>query len=127
MTTVTISDKLTLVSKETDEDFVSTHYSCDVRATLTHDSIWDCTLTDADDIRICRICVTEGVAGGDYNSYRSVNVYYTVNGFDDCEALEGSWRLYTDTGFENTVSELLGETIFFTEQGMQEDGVASME
>jgi len=127
MTTATISDKLTLTNKETDEDFVSTHYKCDVRVTLAHDSIWDCTLTDADDIRITDIYVNEGVAGGDYDSYRSVNVYYTVNGFDDGEALEDSWRMYTDSGFEDCVSELLGETIYFTEQGMQEDGVASME
>lgn len=123
-----ISDKLTLVSKELDSDeMLNTHYSCDVRATLAGDSIWDCELTDADDVRINTICISEGVAGGDYDSYRSINVYYTVNGFDDSEALEGSWRIYTDSGFADTVSELLGETIFFTEQGMQEDGYASME
>ena len=127
MTTVTISDKLTLVSTEVEDDIQCTHYKCDVRVTLAEDSIWDCELTDADDIRIKRICISEGVAGGDYDSYRSVNVYYTVNGFDDGEALEGSWRIYTDTGFEACVSELLGETIYYTEQGMQEDGVASME
>jgi hypothetical protein len=123
----TISKLLTVKSVETDEDFVTTTYKCDVRANIAGDSIWDCELTDADDIRINTICVTEGVAGGDYDSYRSVNVCYTVNGFDDSEALEGSWRLYTDSGFADTVSELLGEQIYFTEQGMQEDGVASME
>ena len=123
----TISRQLTVKEVTTDEDFVSTHYSCDVRASVAGDSIWDCALTDADDVRINTICVTEGVAGGDYNSYRSVNVYYTVNGFDDGEALEGTWRLYTDSGFADTVSELLGFEVYFTEQGMQEDGVASME
>ena len=124
----TISKQLTVKEVDTsDEDFVSTTYTCDVRASVAGDSIWDCALTDADDVRINTICVTEGVAGGDYDSYRSVNVYYTVNGFDDGEALEGTWRLYTDTGFAATVSELLGEEIYFTEQGMQEDGYASME
>jgi hypothetical protein len=123
----TINKLLTVKEVTTDEDFVSTHYSCDVRATLAGDSIWDCELTDADDVRINTICVTEGVAGGDYDSYKSINVYYTVNGFDDSEALEGSWRIYTDSGFADTVSELLGEAVYFTEQGMQEDGVASME
>ena len=123
----TISRQLTVKEVTTDEDFVSTHYSCDVRASVAGDSIWDCALTDADDVRINTLCVTEGVAGGDYNSYRSVNVYYTVNGFDDGEALEGTWRLYTDSGFADTVSELLGFEVYFTEQGMQEDGVASME
>jgi hypothetical protein len=127
MTTVTISDKLKLASVDTDEDFVTTTYTCDVRARLAGDSIWDCELTDADDVRINTICVTEAVAGGDYDNYRIVNVCYTVIGFDDMEALDGSWRIYTDTGFAETVSELLGEEIYYTEQGMQEDGVASME
>ena len=123
----TISKHLTVREVETDEDFVTTTYTCDVRATLAGDSIWDCALTEADDVRITTICVTEGVAGGDYDGYRSVNVYYTVNGFDDGEALDETWRLYTDTGFADRVSELLGEDVRFTEQGMQEDGVASME
>ena len=123
----TISKQLTQTSVETDEDFVTTTYSCDVRADIAGDSIWDCTLTAADDVRINTICVTEGVGGGDYDSYTTINVYYTVNGLDDSEALEDTWRLYTDSGFEATVSELLGYTVFFTEQGMQEDGMASME
>jgi len=123
----TISKHLTVREVETDEDFVTTTYTCDVRATLAGDSIWDCALTEADDVRITAICMTEGVDGGDYDGYRSINVYYTVNGFDDGEALEDTWRLYTDTGFEACVSELLGEDVTFTEQGMQEDGVASME
>ena len=128
MTTLTqVSKQLTIKDVDTDEDFVTTTYTCDVPADIAGDSIWDCTLTAADDVRITTISVTEGVAGGDYDTYRSVNVYYTVNGFDDGEALEESWRIYTDTGFEATVSELLGEEIYFTEQGMQEDGVASME
>jgi hypothetical protein len=126
MTTLnTISKLLTLKEVDTsDEDFVNTHYTCDVRATLAGNSIWDCELTDADDIRITDICISEGVDGGDYDGYKTINVYYTVNG-DDC--YEESWRMYTDRGFEATVSELLGEAIFFTEQGMQEDGMASME
>jgi hypothetical protein len=128
MTTLTqVSKQLTIKDVDTDEDFVTTTYTCDVRADIAGDSIWDCTLTAADDVRINTICVTEGLAGGDYDTYRSINVYYTVNDFDDVEALEDTWRLYTDSGFEATVSELLGEEIYFTEQGMQEDGVASME
>ena len=124
----TISKQLTVKEVDTsDEDFVSTTYTCDVRADVAGDSIWDCELTDADDVRITRICVNEGVDGGDMDGYRHIGVVYTVNGFDDCEALEGSWRLYTDSGFEATVSELLGYSVTFTEQGMQEDGYASME
>ena len=125
MTTITISDKLTLVSKELDSDkILNTHYSCDVRATLAGDSLWSCTLTDADDIRIKDIYINEGMEGGNYTGYRHIAVYYTVNGEEE---FEESWRMYTDNGFEDCVSELLGEQICFTEQGMQEDGRASME
>ena len=126
-----ISDKLTLISVETDDDTRCTHYKCDVMVQLAEDSIWDCELTAKDDVRITDIYVNEGVeeatetTGGNIG-YRHIAVYYMIND-DDGEQFEGSWRLYTDSGFEATVSELLGETIFFTEQGMQEDGYASME
>jgi hypothetical protein len=126
-----ISDKLTLVSVETEDDTRCTHYKCDVKVQLAHDSIWDCELTDADDVRITDVYVHEGVEEAtdttDGNlGYRHIAVYYSIND-DDGEQFEGSWRIYTDNGFEACVSELLGETIFFTEQGMQEDGYASME
>jgi len=125
MTTLNaISKLLTQTEVDTDEDFTNTHYTCDVRATLAGDSRWDCTLTDADDIRITDICISEGVDGGDYDGYKTINVYYTVNGEEE---FEESWRIYTDRGFEATVSDLLGYAVFFTEQGMQEDGIASME
>jgi len=126
MTTLnnTVSKLLTLDEVETDEDFIHTHYDCDVQVALAGDSIWDCELTAADDLRITWICVSEGVEDGDYDGCKSINVYYTVNG-DDC--YENSWRIYTDTGFETCVSELLGYAVSFTEQGMQEDGTANME
>ena len=121
----TISKQLTVKEVDTSEaEFVSTTYECDVVATLAHDGIWDCELTDADDVRIKTICVNEGVAGGDMDGYLHIGVVYTVNGEED---YEGSWRMYTDSGFEECVSELLGFSVSFTEQGMQEDGYASME
>jgi hypothetical protein len=128
---VTISDKLTLASIETDDDVRSTHYTCDVEVTLAGDSAWDCELTAADDVRISDIYVHEGVQEDtdEYDGnigYRHIMVYYAVNGVDGTD-VEGTWRIYTDSGFEAGVSELLGEQIYFTEQGMQDNGVASME
>jgi hypothetical protein len=120
-----VSEKLTLVSTEVEDgETRSTHYSCDVRASIAGDSIWDCEITDADDVRITNIYINEGVDGGDMDGYRHIAVVYTVNGEEE---VEESWRLYTDNGFEATVSELLGEEITFTEQGMQQDNYASME
>jgi len=118
------STRLTLVEVEKDEDTKNTHLKCDVRVTLAGDSCWDCAITDADDVRITSIHISEGVDGGDMEDYRHIAVIYTVNGEEEAD---DSWRLYTDSGFEECVSELLGESVSFTEQGMQDNGYASME
>ena len=38
-----------------------------------------------------------------------------------------TWEIYTDTGFEAAISKALGYDVTFTEQGMQQDGLASLE
>lgn len=40
---------------------------------------------------------------------------------------DGPWTIYTDTGFEKAISEMIGMKVTFTEQGMQQEGVASLE
>ena len=42
-------------------------------------------------------------------------------------AHDTTWNIYTDRGFEKAISEKLGFRVYFTEQGMQDDGSASME
>jgi len=122
-TTFNVSDKLTLASTDTDEDSVSTTYNCNVEVQLAGDSIWDCEL---EAVTITSIHISE-TDWGDGDTSIHIAVCYSVDGFDDGEALEGSWRIYTDSGFEAAVSELLGTDVTFTEQGMQDDGYASME
>lgn len=39
----------------------------------------------------------------------------------------GDWTIYTDRGFERSISEALGFEVQFTEQGMQDYGTASLE
>jgi hypothetical protein len=39
----------------------------------------------------------------------------------------GPWTIYTDSGFAEAISDLVGFQVDFTEQGMQNDGMASME
>jgi len=108
---------LTLKETTRDDDSTTTHYTCNERVVLAGDSIWDCTLTE---VTVTDICVTE------FEDYKSINVYYDVDGEEGTE-VEDSWRMYTDSGFEEAISELLGYTVFFTEQGMQDNGMASME
>jgi len=117
-----VSDKLTLASTDTSEDSVSTTYDCNVEVQLAGDSIWDCEL---EAVTVTSIHIHEqwwDELDGDSSIH--ITVCYNVNG--DTE-YEDSWRLYTDSGFSNAISALLGTDVMFTEQGMQEDGYASME
>jgi hypothetical protein len=80
--------------------------------TLAGDSIWDyegpLTVTVTD------ISVYEDE--DEDNGYKSISVEH-----------DATWNIYTDSGFESAISEKLGYAVYFTEQGMQEDGIASME
>ena len=40
---------------------------------------------------------------------------------------DGPWTIYTDSGFEKEISEMIGMDVEFSEQGMQEDGRAHLE
>jgi hypothetical protein len=88
---------------------------------LAGDSIWDCTLKT---VCITGIHIAETLYDEDEDISTHIGVVYTVNGATD---VEGSWRLYTDTGFESVVSMLLGCDVSYTEQGMQDNNYASME
>jgi len=121
-TTFNVSDKLTLATTNTDEDSISTTYDCNVEVQLAGDSIWDCEL---ETVTVKSIHIHETFYE-DGDSSRHIAVCYDVDGVDGTE-VEDSWRIYTDSGFEEAVSALLGESVSFTEQGMQDDGYASME
>jgi hypothetical protein len=117
-----VSDKLTLAGTETNEDSISTTYDCNVEVQLAGDSCWDCEL---EAVTVTSIHIHEqwwDELDGDSSIH--ITVCYNVNG--DTE-YEDSWRLYTDSGFADAISTLLGTEVMFTEQGMQEDGYASME
>ena len=78
--------------------------------------------------------------GADTVTVTGISLYYVDEDYNDVEAdAEGArlldvhvehdtdWRIYTDSGFERAISAALGIDVAFTEQGMQEDGVASLE
>ena len=117
----TVSNLLTFVSKEADENVLLTEFTCNVDVTLAGDSIWDCTL---EKVTITGVNIAETFDEDDGDIYTHITVTYNVDGNTD---YEGSWRLYTDSGFSDAVSALLMTDVDFTEQGMQEDNYASME
>ena len=107
--------KLTLVRVEHDSDSIVHEYKCNFKVELAGDSLWDCTL---ETVTVTGITVVYSMYGDD-EYVTTVNVRH--DGGDE------SWRMYTDTGFEAAISDALGFDVCFTEQGMQDDGYASME
>lgn len=87
---------------------------------LAGDSIWDKEGENPKQIKVDSISITNPyesyMSDEEDDSYRTVNVEH-----------DGPWTIYTDSGFEKAISELVGFDVDFTEQGMQEDGMASME
>ena len=120
-TTFNVSDKLTFTHTQVDGDTTNTNYDCNVEVQLAGDSIWDCEL---EAVTVTSIHIHENF--WEDTSTVHIAVCYNVDGVDGSE-VEGSWRMYTDSGFEAAISALLGCDVMFTEQGMQEDGYASME
>ena len=84
---------------------------------LAGDSIWGCDIETVTVNKIIIDTYEEDIEEG--IDYKTIWVEH--------DGGEGSWRMYTDSGFEDAISEVLGYPVQFTEQGMQEDGVASME
>ena len=98
--------------EQLDTDYAKTTYTVDGSVTLAMDSIWG--YTGSDTVKVTQIdVITEGRDDEEY-----AGVYVTH---------DAAWTIYTDSGFERAISEALDMDVSFTEQGMQEDNIASME
>ena len=76
--------------------------------TLAGDSIWG--YEGPQTITVSDIAVYED------EDYKMIDVVHDT-----------TWEIYTDTGFEAAISKALGYEVQFTEQGMQQNSMASME
>ena len=104
--------KLTLHKIERHEDMTTVRFDCDFVVTCAGDGLWGCEAGRK--VRVTSI---------DFNTTAFDNeVDVQVHVGHDSE-----WDIYTDTAFERAISEALGFRVHFTEQGMQEDELASME
>lgn len=104
--------KLTLHKFERHEDMTTVRFDCDFFVTCAGDGLWGCEAGRK--VRVFCIDVSTRASGD------SVCVQVNV-------AHDSDWDIYTDTAFERAISEALGFKVGFTEQGMQEDELASME
>ena len=106
---------LTLASVLHDEGTVVHEYKCNFTVKLAGNSIWGCML---ESVNVTGINIIHRASDEDC-IYTEVYVKH--------DGGEGSWTMYTDTGFERAISDAVGFPVCFTEQGMQEDNLASME
>lgn len=103
---------LTLIATERDEDCVIKRYDCEFTVETAGDGLWGCEAGRK--VHVTGIAVIENDYDGEI--YTMVNVKH-----------DSTWDIYTDTAFELAISDAVGFTVRFTEQGMQEDEYASME
>lgn len=82
-----------------------------IEVPLAGDSIWDKDGTNPESVT-----VTDYTFNEDEEGYVSVEVEHN-----------GPWTIYTDSGFEQAISNMLGMDVEFSEQGMQDDGLAHLE
>ena len=90
---------------------------------LAGDSIWDRDGSNPKSVKVSKVSILDPYGGSDPymaddedDGYRKVDVEH-----------DGPWSIYTDSGFEKAISKMVGFEVTFTEQGMQQDGMASME
>ena len=89
---------------------------------LAGDSIWDRDGENPESVQVSNVTIENPYEPGGYmdddedDGYRKISVEH-----------DGPWTIYTDSGFEAAISKMVGFKVSFTEQGMQEDGMASME
>lgn len=104
--------KLTLNEFVVDKDCTIANFSCDFVVTTAGDGLWGC---EADrQVHVTGISVVTNCFDDE--------VYVSVNVTHDSE-----WDIYTDSAFEDAISDAVGFSVRFTEQGMQDTNFASME
>lgn len=107
--------KITNTTIEKDGTFgTNTNYTVEGTVKLAMDSIWNYNGKDVVAVENIQVYTHFDDDGNDSN----VDVNVTHN---------ADWNIYTDKGFEAAISNLLGFDVQFTEQGMQDNGFASME
>ena len=95
--------------EQIDANETAERYTADFTVTLAGDGLWG-----AEAGRVVHVTGATVIREG--NAVQHVSVTHN-----------STWDIYTDTAFEHAISDALGFTVFFTEQGMQDNAYASME
>jgi hypothetical protein len=104
---------LTLKEMRVEEGYTVVDFACNFTVTTAGDGYWDCEA--GRQVNVTGITVITNACDED-SVYVSVNVTH-----------DSTWDIYTDSAFSDAISNAVGFSVNFTEQGMQEDNYASME
>jgi len=107
---------LTLKNVTHAQDFIAFNFACDVVVKCSGDGLWGCEAGRK--VHVTGINIIKDNYEDCYSEHNTV----TVNVEHD-----STWDIYSDNGFAEAISKLLNMDVSFTEQGMQEDELASME
>ena len=101
----------------------------------------DESVTEAEGRRVIKVnknidlagdSIWQGEKRGEEVTYKTFVHEITINTDEDgymsvSVKHEGPWTIYTDSGFEQEISGIIGTPVSFSEQGMQDDGMAHLE
>lgn len=104
-----IAKEMGLIEDAVNEDPSRPKFPIEIE--LAGDSIWD-----RDEPNPKTVTITDYKFEKDEEGYVSLYVMH-----------DGPWTIYTDSGFEKEISDIIGMEVSFSEQGMQDDGVAHLE
>jgi hypothetical protein len=108
-------NQLTLIKSTFDGNTYVTDFACNLYITCTGDSIWK---DEKNPYKNGKVVHVKGISiiGNDASNWKQINVKHNK-----------LWTVYTDTGFANEISKIVGFDVDFTEQGMQNDYYATLE
>ena len=108
--TITPFERIDMRQKETERTIESR-----IVVSLSGDSYWRKSfMSETEIVRIESITIRE---------YDMDDEHY----FDVYVRHDSDWTIYTDSGFERAISDAIGHEVRWSEQGMQEDGMAHLE
>ena len=103
-----------VTASDDEQEQVVENYECKFKVRCAGDSMWG--ETQGRIVNVTGISIVKTEYFEDNYMQVSVNVEH-----------DSGWDIYTDSGFEDAISRAVGFPVSFTEQGMQEDGLASLE
>ena len=136
---IVLDNLIRFLDGDTIEDFVDDfrrHHDMPKRGEEAEESVTEAegtrTIKVNKNIDLAGDSIYQGEKRGEEVTYKTFVHEITINTDEDgymsvTVKHEGPWTIYTDSGFEQEISGIIGTDVSFSEQGMQDDGMAHLE